>query len=778
MLKRIFLIGLIVLCMSILAYGAVNVFTQSIDARNTIRGGYAWTGHIPKDKAWIWAKEVEDRLDGTTANQSFYFGPTDTVPTATEGRLYYNNTTSALTLYTGSEWATLEKGGEFASLDEAYNGGAGVTVDGTAITLTTGASDDNGTLIIACNESANDPCAVVIVMGTGSTGTALHINSQSTGTDIAGDNWSASQAGIGTFAGIIVGGTDIVLENGEKIVNSTNDVILFDTGAEDLSIDFTTGDNIITLGANSTGATSIDVGDYVTLTQLRNLIFEAAGAGVISLAGTTNDWDLTILQSGTVDSSLILSSAGSITDALSLITSDSVGVMKMASAYKIDIDAVDMINIDISGAAKDFDVDSDAGSISLDGGEAADNAITLVSAAGGLDGSFAKSIKFATTESETDSINFDSAGGIDFDISGGAATEDFSVTTDTSITMTATENAAENIHIEENGGTAATINIYSNQGITASATAEHDASIQLHSDDGGIGLYSGGNVADAIRIETDGGSGATLHIQAIKGTGASAKGENDASIQLESTVGGIGLYSALNGADAVRIETVGGSSATINILADEGTAFADGAASIQLLSDDGAIGLKATTSVQVGEKASAIQLTALVGAIELYSGLNATNAIKLTADGGTNSDIVIFNDTGNTTDSIQLLTDLGGITLTATKAFKIEASVCLNDTQTMGESDATPDVGGFSFFDTHTTTDTIDDFDGTDIEEGQIIVVISQGAITYDVTAGALICGTTDLITANGDVTMWIYDGTNWQLISWMDDAVDQNGRG
>ncbi len=771
MLKKIFLIGLLVLMITATVHSA---FTTSIDNRKTYKNSYRWTGK-PKDKLLDWAKEVEDRADGTTGNELVFFLPT-TAPATTKGFLYFDLSLDALVLRTASGWETLEAGGGFASLDEAYNGGPAITVDNGAVTLTAPNANDNVVLAIVQSDSGTTKGLTLTNAGTGNT---IDIQGQSSANDIegTGNTWKVTSAGIATLVGLIVTTEDIVLENGEIINNATNDVILLDTGSEDLTIDFTTGDNIITLGSNSTGATSIDVGDFVTLTQLHNVVFEPA-AGTISLAGTTNDWDLTISQSGTVDSSLILSSAGSVTDALSLLTTDVLGVIKISSSDTIDIDSADNITIDL--AAGDLIIAVAAGSYTLNAEEAVDNAIDIDSAAGGYDLDVALSIGITSSEDSTDAIVIEaSAGGIDIFASGGAAADDIDiVATGTSINITSTENDVAAIVIQENGGSSGGINIYANQGQGASATAEHDASVQLHSDDGGIGLYSGGNVTDAIRIETDGGSGATLHIQAIKGTGASAASENDASIQLESTVGGIGLLSKLNGADGIRLETDGGTGATLNIYADQGTAHADGAASIQLLSDDGAIGLKATTETAAGEKASAIQLTALAGAIELYSGLNATNTIKLTADGGTNSDIVIFNDTGNTVDSIQLLTDLGGITLTATKAFKIEAALTLNDTQAIAESDATPDVGGFSFFETHTTTDTIDDFDGTDIEEGQIIVVISQGAITYDVTAGALICGTTDLITANGDVTMWIYDGTNWQLLSWMDDAVDQNGRG
>lgn len=103
------------------------------------------------------------------------------------------------------------------------------------------------------------------------------------------------------------------------------------------------------------------------------------------------------------------------------------------------------------------------------------------------------------------------------------------------------------------------------------------------------------------------------------------------------------------------------------------------------------------------------------------------------------------------------------------------AALSLGSQQTFGESDETPDVSGGSMWITHSTADTITDFDagsGT-LTNGQIIVVESGGAITYDVTTSGLKGGSTDLVTAAGDLTVWVYDGTDWLLISFTDQSDD-----
>ena len=54
-----------------------------------------------------------------------------------------------------------------------------------------------------------------------------------------------------------------------------------------------------------------------------------------------------------------------------------------------------------------------------------------------------------------------------------------------------------------------------------------------------------------------------------------------------------------------------------------------------------------------------------------------------------------------------------------------------------------------------------------------LIYVISKAAITYDVTGTTLKCGTTDLVTADGDLTTWLNDGTNWVCLGFTDQSDD-----
>jgi hypothetical protein len=137
----------------------------------------------------------------------------------------------------------------------------------------------------------------------------------------------------------------------------------------------------------------------------------------------------------------------------------------------------------------------------------------------------------------------------------------------------------------------------------------------------------------------------------------------------------------------------------------------------------------------------------------------------------------IYMGPGGSTDPLAVLASgaatgdlyVGGAAYVTT----VKGALSISSMQSFGESDATPDISGYSYFVTHATTDTITDFDGTTMATGQIIVVESAGAITYDVTTSGLVCGGTDVITADGDVTAWIYNGTDWLCWAFMD--LDDN---
>ena len=125
------------------------------------------------------------------------------------------------------------------------------------------------------------------------------------------------------------------------------------------------------------------------------------------------------------------------------------------------------------------------------------------------------------------------------------------------------------------------------------------------------------------------------------------------------------------------------------------------------------------------------------------------------------------------------MTGIGAITsngaFTTTGEAILTGEVNLGAVSTFTDSDLTPDVSGAAYWNTNTTGATLTDFDGAGLSDGDILVVVSKGAIVYDVTSSGIKGGTTDITTAAGDVTTFVYDGTDWLVVARMDMSDDLN---
>ena len=107
----------------------------------------------------------------------------------------------------------------------------------------------------------------------------------------------------------------------------------------------------------------------------------------------------------------------------------------------------------------------------------------------------------------------------------------------------------------------------------------------------------------------------------------------------------------------------------------------------------------------------------------------------------------------------------------------VQGKFAITTKGTFTEADETPNVMESSLWDTGTTTVTIAAFADTNVQDGQIIFVRSRGATTYDVTSSSLLGGSTDLVTADTDLTVWQYDATSekWILVSFTDQSDDNS---
>jgi len=837
---------------------------------------------------YLFMNESIGYLEGSTGFAAVYLTPTDTAPTGAEGLIYAHDGDNALKYHNGTEWVDIDVSGA-SSLGTAYGTGSKITLTDAQDDVEIECPDDivsAGPVLLLDNNEDNDDISVIQIDDEGA-GVCIEIDGGGYDIQGTGDTWTVNYQGLGVLVGLTVGAEDIALENGAEIQNVTDTELRFLEGGEDLIFDFTTNGVTIKSG---TDLVAVDWGAVDSHTGLNAIAFDGAVANTITQTGTGADDDLTISQAGTADCSLILQSAGSGTDALSLISSaadislssaDNItrtaadditdtttdggytlavggsvnGDLTVTVADITSIVGVDSMTLQTTAAQADITVNSVLGSIFIEAEEDIANAV-LITADGGTSSTLEifNDTGTSVTEAAYSIQLLSDAGGIellstanlakavDIMVDGGT-TSSVMIFNDTGASVTeascsievlsdaggvelrSTANLAKSIALTSDGGTTGSIWVYNDQG--ASVT-EGAASIQLYSDAGGIGLESNANLAKSIWLIADGGATETVLIESQHGTGASATTETDSAIQLYSQAGGIGLYSKLNGNDAIRIEANGGDDENITIHSHQGT----GADSITLLTDEGGIALTgsaggivltadgatagditidaedaltivsadlaangiyihenatsgtsgsikihADKGTSVTEGASSIQLLSDVGGIGLETNGNLAKSIWLLADGGAAETILLETQHGNTAGSIELQSDAGGVTVTAVTDFKVSAALCLNDAETFGGTDTTPDVTGASFFLTHASSQTLTDFDGT-IDAGQIIYIESTAAVTYDVdgTPGNLKGGGTNLVTADGDLTGWIYNGTDWLLILFMDVSADCSG--
>ncbi len=667
-----------------------------------------WWGGGYGDTGLKWMREVQTiielwGLEGDVSFDDILFVPTDTPPTVGEGRLYFNDSANALRLYANGSWVTLASSAG-NSLDSAYNAGSTIDVDAGAVTFTAGNDDDN---IVFAIVQADTGATVGMTITSAGTGALLSFDSNGTGLDISGSdaNYTISKAGIGTFAGLIVGGTDIVMENGDTFDNASDDVFAFTSNdLEDFKIDLT-GTNIVKFTSGSSAVT-LEFDTLDAFTGVGSIAFDADDA-VITLAADGTD-DLTLSVTGVQDTRLLLQSSGTEEDAIALstsaggmtftvagaagaedltlasntavnitssqaadlainiATSNAAGQIIITSADTtadgidvdsaggIDVDAVDTVTIDTSGAGKDIRLDAALGSVYIEGLEASASAISLnaTDAAGGITVDFgtgnmvvAGTGVSADLTIDVDLLSIDATGASNISVTGGAG---------------------EDLTISQLGAADASV-IVSSTGTAEAAATEADAAIQLVTATGGIGIRSAvtGGVADAIRLETDGGVSDGIIIHSNQGTGTT---EGSASIQLLSDVGSIELKSGMDAADAINIMVDSSTAGGILIFNDTGTSVTEDTASIQLLSD--------------------------AGGICIQSDSNLDDALVLRVAGGTTAEMTLHNDTGNTADSIELISDAGGIVLVVPTGKLVTMAATAGAGVTMGNTTATLTVLG------------------------------------------------------------------------------------
>jgi len=339
---KILVITAIVLSLLTSSYGALTYEDQYYQRNlgNVLSGGST-------DPIMLFINEVEGYLEGATGFTMLYFSPQSSAPTSPdEGTLYYRDAGDALVLYTAGGWVVLDAAGA-SSLDTSYGISGSVTVDAGALTFTGTNAADN---LVFWVEQEDTGSLVAQLITSAGTGALLSFDSNGAGVDILGSDstWNITKAGVATLVGATIGGSDLTFI--EKSATDTfvirSDTLLeleFAAGSEDVSLGFGTSDTLTWTSDN--GVDEVAWGDLDDHTGLSTLTFDAETGNSISVTGNAASEDLLIQQLGTRnDVQLILYSAGIGTDSL-----------KIHSAKGIDIDAVDDLNIRNTASASGDD---------------------------------------------------------------------------------------------------------------------------------------------------------------------------------------------------------------------------------------------------------------------------------------------------------------------------------------------------------------------------------------------------------------------------------------
>lgn len=537
-----------------------------------------------------------------------------------------------------------------------------VTTDSDQITLT---SSYNGAqaIYLHANGGASETVDVYSQLGTGAN--SVNVHSLVGGVTIEAGKSTASAITMNSTAGGMsfnatgAAGKDIVVANTGGSVSVTaseaaGDAIVINATDAIGGVQIKAGTGGILIGQEA-DTTTINVGN-IAPTASRSI---AIGNGTVVTAATT---DLISIGSGgattnadsikqvniatggvTLGQNLVNIATGnrtSGTHTVALSTGTGTKTVSVGNAdglTVVGIDAITSINA-ASNAATNINTGASTGSVAI--GNAAAGALSMDTAAG---------------------ISLDAATASNFTVTGAA---DLTLeSTLGAVLVNSQKNAAASLYLHANGGVAETVKIHSDQGTS-------DTSIDILSDLGGITLSSGKAAATAINLTSSDAAGGITVSAGTAGlladsTGAISLGAAAASdftvtgafdLTATSTLGSTIISGGEAAVDAVQItalNTAGG----VDISAGTGGAAitSTGAATIDA----------ATASYFKVTGAADLTLESTLGAVNINSEEDAASAIYMHVNAGTAETIKIHSDQGTAATSLDLLSDAGGITLTA-----------------------------------------------------------------------------------------------------------------
>jgi hypothetical protein len=246
----------------------------------------ALSGSTTADPFYLAFAEIETSLEGTSGIDAVYLTPGTAPATPAEGQVYYDATGDVLKFRNASTWVTLASSGS-ATLDEAYDAGNGITVDGSAVTLTVTDAANNSALSIVHQEATNDNDAFTIANSADAAG-AVSIQIDGTaGYDIqgTGDTWNVSIAGTATFVGVTTTG-ELDVTAADILATGASYDMAWDTSRNQLIFQ----DNAV-LGLGGAHDAAADITFVYNGTDL---LMEAAAADDLWKIGYTTNFDIGI----------------------------------------------------------------------------------------------------------------------------------------------------------------------------------------------------------------------------------------------------------------------------------------------------------------------------------------------------------------------------------------------------------------------------------------------------------------------------------------------------
>jgi hypothetical protein len=327
----------------------------------------------------------------------------------------------------------------------------------TSGTIVIGGTSQTGTLTLGDSDGTN---IVEIGSGEGATTVAIAGGATSAKTVTIADGAVANLVTIGSVSGaasldLLVGTGNFTLEGA-----TTSTYELSSTGVNTGTVKLAsgTGARTVEIAGGGTGVKTVNIAAAASADVIT--IGDATGAGSLALVAGTGGATLDSGDAISVDSvaasnftvtgaaaDLTLASVGGSVNidgseadgaAISIQASDAAGGIDcdsgtagtiLDSTGAISLDAAAASNFTVTGAGIDLTLDSAAGRVIVNGEEAAANAITLLSAAGGIDADAALEINIASSQAAATAISLtasDGAGGVtatvgtgDFNISGG-----------------------------------------------------------------------------------------------------------------------------------------------------------------------------------------------------------------------------------------------------------------------------------------------------------------------------------------------------------------------